>query len=486
MKNEKLYNGITGIREGLITEAEAYNFRSGKRTLKRILTIAASLVLVIGISYTGVLFFILGPSASGGTAGNNRSYMAYMGPVFPLTTLEGSEGLSATRHLTYDFISLPDSHSFPNALVTDVYTLTNITENEMTYRLAYPFVASISTGVEYIPVIQSAHRYETKLYVGKYTGGYSGVWGKNDPNGTVNLATIRSWEGYKTLLSDGTYLEDALEAFPEMTDTVIVYQISDMQVHGEGTSPTLKFSCEHDPTAVTSFAYGTRGGSYNQEEGKFSYHFGASRDDAYVFVIGGDLDTYSMQGYEDGGCDKGEEVDITATVTKTERILGEVLYELFFADRDESAISNELAFGAFAEMMMKNGHLSENPAERYRMDLTSVLADSNNVDRVMYLTFEVTIPAGESITLPLVTQKEPSIDFTGKYANRNGFDTVTALGTDIHFTEQTASIVLNTETQEIIDQNFGFDPENGVTTVILAPETEHYWMDLKMRSRETE
>jgi hypothetical protein len=63
---------------------------------------------------------------------------------------------------------------------------------------------------------------------------------------------------------------------------------------------------------------------------------------------------------------------------------------------------------------------------------------------------------------------------------------VTALGTDIHFTEQTASIVLNTETQEIIDQNFGFDPENGVTTVILAPETEHYWMDLKMRSRETE
>ena len=485
MKNEKLYHGITNIREDLVEETEYHRFRSKKRVLKHTLTAAASLVLVVGIVYLGALIFFFGPAASGGDSYNDRQYMAYEGPVFPLTALENTGSLTAKRHLTYDFTAIHDEYSFPDALILDAYTLTNTANEDMTYRFAYPFVASINTSREYIPAILE-YNIETEIHIGRYTGGYEGVWGADDPKGTSNLDRISSWTEYKALLSDGTYMQDAFEEFPEMDQPVVVYEISNVQVYGEGASPTLKFSCEHAPESVTSFAYGIRGGSYHQEKGKFSYHFSLDPDEVgYVFVIGGDLMTYSTQGYEDGGCDKGEEIDITATITRKEGILGEVLFDLLFAERD-GTFSSDVAFGAFAEMMYTNGFLAEEPAERYRIGLSSLLADASNVDRVMYLTFELTIPAGESKTLTLSMQKEPSMDFTGKYKSRYGFDMVTKLGTNITFTEQRAKIILDTEKYEFADQNFGFDPETGIFEVTLSLATEHYYMDIRKKPEETE
>ena len=485
MKNEKMYHGITNIREDLVEEAEHHRFRSKKRVLKRALTVAACFVLVIGLSYGGVLLWLFGGAHTGGTAYNDRQYMAYEGPVFPLTMLENDGSLMAKRHLTYDFTGKAGAYDFPDALILDAYTLINTSNEDMTYRFAYPFVASINTTKEYIPSILE-YNIQTELHIGRYAGGYEGVWGAYDPEGTVNLDHISSWTEYRALLSDGTYMQDAFKEFPEMDQPVVIYEISNMQAHGEGASPTLKFSCEHDPTAVTSFALGTRGGSYDTKKGKFSYHFSLDADEVgYVFVIGGDLSTHSTQGYENGGCDKGEELDITATITRKEGILGEVLFDLLFAEWD-GTFSSDVAFGVFAEMMYTNGFLAENPAERYRIDLSSLLSDARNVDRVMYLTFELTVPAGESKDITLLMQKAPSMDFAGKYKTRYGFDMVTRLGTNITFTEQKAKIVLDTEKYEFADQNFGFDLETGIFEVTLSLDTEHYYMDIRKKSEETE
>jgi hypothetical protein len=483
MKNEKMYHAITNIRENLIEEAEHHRFRSQKRTVKRFLTIAASLVFVVGLAYFGGLMLIFGPASSGGVAYNDRQYMAYEGPVFPLTALENDGSLTAKRHLTYDFTAIVDEYSFPDALILDAYTLTNTANEDKTYRLVYPFVASVNTSKEYIPSILE-YNIQTELHIGRYAGGYEGVWGAYDPEGTVNLDHISSWTEYKALLSDGTYMQDAFKEFPEMNQPVVIYKISNMQAHGEGTSPTLKFSCEHDPTAVTSFALGTRGGSYDTEKGKFSYHFSLDADEVgCVFVIGGDLATYSTQGYEDGGCDKGEEIDITATITREEGVLGEVLFDLLF-DEWDGTFSSDVAFGVFAEIMYTNGFLAENPAERYRIDLSSLLSDARNVDRVMYLTFELAVPAGESKDITLLMQKAPSMDFAGKYKTRYGFDMVTRLGTNIMFNEQKAKIVLDTEKYEFADQNFGFDLETGIFEVTLSLDTEHYYMDIRKKPEE--
>ena len=70
-------------------------------------------------------------------------------------------------------------------------------------------------------------------------------------------------------------------------------------------------------------------------------------------------------------------------------------------------------------------------------------------------------------------RKEASYDFYGT-GTRNartgvrGYDLATRLGSVLPLTRQTASI----ETRglvEIVEQNFGFEPENGVTTVTLDP-----------------
>ena len=82
-----------------------------------------------------------------------------------------------------------------------------------------------------------------------------------------------------------------------------------------------------------------------------------------------------------------------------------------------------------------------------------------------------------------VLWKEPSFDFACSGSENEGFqgyDLLTGLGSTLKFTGQSAAL-LNAENLEIAGQNFGFNLENGITTVNLAPETEHYYMELRPR-----
>lgn len=108
--------------------------------------------------------------------------------------------------------------------------------------------------------------------------------------------------------------------------------------------------------------------------------------------------------------------------------------------------------------------------------------DAYAVDRVCYAAFEVTVPAGECVTVTAMLRKEASYDFYGT-GTRNartgvrGYDLATCLGSVLPLTHQTASI----ETRglvEILEQNFGFEPENGITTVTLDPAQEHYYLNV--------
>ena len=101
----------------------------------------------------------------------------------------------------------------------------------------------------------------------------------------------------------------------------------------------------------------------------------------------------------------------------------------------------------------------------------------------MYQIFDVTIPAGDRITVDATMVKEASIDFVGKNKHRNGYDMVTTLASPFTFTKQTASLT-NFEDIVILDQNFGFDLENGITEVELDIKEEHYWMDVYKKTNE--
>ena len=54
----------------------------------------------------------------------------------------------------------------------------------------------------------------------------------------------------------------------------------------------------------------------------------------------------------------------------------------------------------------------------------------------------------------------------------------TTLGSNLTFTEQTASISGYDEI-EIISQNFGFDLPGGIIEVVLDSNQDHYWMEIQ-------
>ena len=97
--------------------------------------------------------------------------------------------------------------------------------------------------------------------------------------------------------------------------------------------------------------------------------------------------------------------------------------------------------------------------------------------RLLYWVFDVTIPAGESVMVEANYHQEASTDIGGPKKRREGYDLATRLGSSLNFTELSAS-VSNTEFIEILRQNFGFQPEKGVTQVELSLEEERYYLEV--------
>ena len=102
-------------------------------------------------------------------------------------------------------------------------------------------------------------------------------------------------------------------------------------------------------------------------------------------------------------------------------------------------------------------------------------------ERVLYLSFPVTVPAGGSVTVSASLWKAPSYDF-GCSGSENvglqGYDLATALGSSLTFTAQTAALA-NAADIEIVRQNLGFDLESGVTEVPLDLAEPRYYLEIR-------
>ncbi len=520
MKEEKLFDAVTDIRDDIIERAEKYEFRKKKSTWVKWGALAACGCLVVG---TGV--FVLnniGGKAGGSAGGNNMIgdasgsvFMSYQGPVLPLGAMTELEGVTAERNVDFDFSPYKtytetyeydgEIHSYENyhteSIITDGYTLTNITDSDVTAELVYSFAGDLRMELDKLPKISvNGVAVDTKITAGKYIGGFTGVYGGNDETERVNLKGNEDWTGYKAVLSDGSYREEAFNGYPEMNQTVIVYEITNIAYNGndeKATNPTLnlEFTSGRNTTVMT---YGSDGGRYNPAGGEQHRHYNIPEsfnpdygEPKYLIIMGEDITDLKLQGYRDGGCDAGEQIDgVTADIRRYESTIGTIVYDLFINHRSHlnpehseeteilDIVSDELIFGCVTDTMYDYGLLSDDPAERYRFgDLTEIWIESLSMDRVIYLTFEVTIPAKGSIDVTAEQVKDASIDFIGEGTHRNGYDMVTTLASNLDFTAQTASIS-NTDDIEIIHQNFGFDIAKGITEVNLDLTQPHYFIEV--------
>ncbi len=499
----------------IIGEADGEQVRRAGMTKKRrrlgwITGIAASFLLVAGV---GFLLSHMGGGAGGGGDSDLR-YMNYAGPVFPLTVLGDADGITAVRSIDFDFSPYIrvekefetstgeiETHMryASEANVTDRYVLTNDSAEENTLTLLYPFAGSLGETEHHPAVTVDGAAVDSVFYAGPYAGGYMGAWGgsrEEVENGSSNFDLPECYEDYERLLGDGQYLLSAMDEFPVLDQPVTVYRLSDYTVNvgEEATNPTLQMSFYIDFDKTDVLTWHMNGGRWDQETG---YRGCSTSDierrpnaspenrepeDSYVILLGEDIESYTLQGYRDGGCDEGEEVDgIGCTVTRWETTLGEILRELALERHEELREGEEMFLGLIAELMTMSGPLAESGADRYSDGmLESIVSEVRIHERVMYHAFEVTIPAGGSVTVEAVTVKNESMDYIGDDKGKDGYDMATTLGTSLDFTQQTASIS-RCDNITIVAQNFGFDPDGGITEVTLDQTVPHYWMEIRVK-----
>ena len=517
MKAERLFR-VLGMADPALVE-EALEARRG--TWRRWAAAAACLALIAGL---GVPWLAGGgfkgygmsggaaPGDSGGASGNAAaggeggvSFMSYGGSVLPLTTVEDSTGLTAEREVIWDFApgAYPDGERRQwGAEVTDSYTLHNTTEEVIAVTALYPFTGSFDSLTEIRPhAAADGGAVETTLYAGAYSGGFQSTFGAEIPD-TMNLDGLSSWEGYQALLGSGAYLEQALGDYPVLDIPAVVYEFSDFAApHETYPAATQAVSIHIDEEETTIFTYGFNGMECGEGFRRYSYFVPDGMrnepDLKLLVVLGEDIGAYGLQGYEDGGCGRGEEIEgVSCAVVRSETTLDAVLDRLCRYHRErytQNRAGRENAFdmvpyrlyrGAVAELMAQYGALSGAPVDRYadgRLD--DILSETMTHDRVLYLSFPVMVPAGGSVQVECGLWKTPSYDFACAGSGNEGlqgYDLMTRLGSSLRFTRQSAAL-MNTENVEITGQDYGFDLDGGVTAVELDLEREHYFLEMRVK-----
>lgn len=557
MKAERLFRILGLVDESLIEEAVSASSPAAvqrRHPWRRLLAAAACLAVICGGAYLAGTLRMGGRAGAGGSGHSEAStFMSYAGPVFPLTTAEETSSITAERSTTLDFAPwipawlsneemladrtwlteaerqealaqydelYPEGgrwRSSDDILVTDAYTLANPSQEDQTVTLLYPFAASLNDLGRLTPTLTlDGSELETALHVGAYSGGFEGVWDGTiggDPEGSVNLDYADSWEDYKNLLSDGTYLANALGAGPDVSGIpVTVYKFTDpygppKDEEAGVPNPSLQVGFDLDYSRTAVLTWGFDSGNFDRENGTMIQGFSIPQpgergygEDVYcLLVLGEDIQNMTTGGYVTGGADPDTEPleGCGVTVERYESDLDTMLREIlapvwqelrqdtYEQDGVELDVDFETWYRAVLEYLLAYGVLSPSGAERYGAGrLEDIVSDVDTIDRVCWLEAEITIPAGDGVTLSASMTKEASYDFYCAHTENQGvkgYDLVTALGSALDLTSQTVSLA-NTGAIEIVRQNFGFDLEAGITEVALDPAEPHYYLEIRARN----
>lgn len=412
---------------------------------------------------------------------DTTDFMSNAGPVFPLTLAQAEPALFADRELLLDCAPYAEENTAA-ITVTDRYTIRNDSGEDCTVTALYPFVSSLSD-LNLLQPVLTADGVAVKSTL--YPGAFPGWFGPASPEPENmeerwNIRHAESWTEYQTLLT-GSYQADALAPKTLPEQTIYVYSFT---ASGETTAnaATLAITVDADPEKTTILTYGING--YGQDEAtgqpQYSYFTNEHRQSLHLLaVLGQDLTGCAMQGYTDGSCEQGKELDtLEGTVTRTELPLAELLRQIAAAQLGADASADEVKrlAAAAAELLTQYGVCSATPAERYSEGrLDDLLQDAETVQRVCYAAAEITIPAGGTVCVEAVFRKPHSFDFFGFYNELvDGYGIMTT-GSALTLQNQTARLDTH-GLVTIYGQNFEFDGQGNA--VPLAAQTEYYYLNL--------
>ncbi len=480
MRGETISNALELLDDSILEEARRLCRRGARRRRIGIAAVAACLCMVTAA--TAAVKNIGGNMSPGGdSSGHGGSvFMSYAGPAFPLTALGECGGIAAARVIELDFSAGGQN----GCVIRDGYTLANTTGEDVTVTLVYPYTGSLRAAKR--PAVSiDGESVAAELSAGSPCAEIGGE--------REYLDRLSSWEDYRALLEDGGYAREAFGGVPAPERRVVVYELSGVTSGGGGEAPTLSFEFTIDYAKSSVLTYGFDGGSRDEEAGTGARSFFIPQEEQqdsaaphYIAVLGGDIGEYRVQGYRDGGCERGGEIEAGAVVERYESTLGELLrraardhYEA--CERGGSFLAAGVPYELYENEVLRF-------AGRFGADYDGVGALEDTINavanrgRVLYETIKTTVPANGETTVTIELEKRGSFDYSGaggKNAGVMGYDAVTALGTTLNITGQRARLS-GAESIEIIRQNFGFDPERGVTEVML--DGEHYYLEVRRKT----
>lgn len=494
-KEERLLNALNDIDDALIAHAGetirtspwerkvalAADEYAGPFPWRPMAALAACLALVVGL--------LSGGFSGGGlpNTDNGLSYDDYMGPVMPLTLSAAADGLTAERDVTYDFSYYGEiDHDIVriHADVTDSYTLTNTTDEDMTVEAVYPFKAKLQDKDWLIPAISvDGETAEPELVVG-------GDLRKG--------ALMDSGEKLIAALEDGSYMAEAFGDAPALDLPCVVYRIGEFQYDGSvGGEITLEFSFHMNPEENRVLMYNIRSFGFKDETDRFSVQTdrlgNLYNGDLYVILLDDDIGEYGLMAYSTSDCKEGSEVSgFSAEVTRTETTLREWMasdvdweaWKKLYNDGRIQCIADGLtdeALQHYTADHVLTGDAINPIADGRIVMLDDFVSDTLYADRMLYLRFPVTVPAGESVNVTAQSVKYASTTDRGRdESEQGGYDLMTSLGSVLQITKQTVRTV-HTDGAELVDNSFGFDWEEGITEVVLDPNVQHYWMKVRAK-----
>ena len=496
MKAEDLMDAIGDARDSYVHQAQQ---RPRSRKKQGLAALAACLALALGVG------LLQGGFGSGGGGQGKDTYMYYAGPVLPLTVQGDSRGLCAERWVDFDFSPYHPvtktyemdgrSQSYQQfqseILVSDRYTISNKTDEDRTELFLYPWMGRLSEPQQAPSILVNGAEISPTLLAGPYPPFME----------TEARLPLGGFGDLELLLEGGRYQQRALagHSIPELPVTVYWFTDAGILTGPDKAEPqiTVEFSFDPEQTGILSWGFN----GLQREKEHLRFENGSSRkhpqggkilSDACIVVMGQEPQDLTLKKWlvdRTGKHPVQEETEaFSCQMRKIETTMEAVLNQVaqtqlraWEARIEEPASARmpdaTVVAEAIYELVDAYGWSEQGKVSPGPLMLEDLCTWGLENERILYQQFAVTIPAHGSVTVEAVLPKEASRDYTGTHRNLHGYELAAQLDSNLCFTKQTASLS-SAEQLQLVEQNFGFDPEHGVWEVTLDPEIPRYWMKL--------
>lgn len=425
------------------------------------------LIFLILLALGAFLFGVFVNSDGSGSG----EFAHYSGPVLPMTSLNGAEGVEVSRNVNFDFSPYQTPNTYHHGVkgaaeITDTYVLTNTTDETKTLDLAYAFQGSFNDqpgefptitvdGVVIQPQLCPSIDPDKQIY-------YSG-----------------NFEKYSRTMEENDFLGIATQQIEAPDIPATAYHFTDFAYNGtvSALNPMLTLRCKLDENTIV-WAMGLTKFE-TEKDGRQLMMFSVDQDEAWLFTAGGTLIDPEFGGNKSWYIEKDSAIEgVTFQLETYETTLIDAIQKCAenYPDFDEGIMPRELLWECAARRIQTLGY----PERPGITSFDSLFYEVINEIRLMYMVFPVELDPGDSITVEATYIQEPSWDGAGPKQFREGYDLATKLGSDLNFTTLSASLS-NTDFINLGEQNFGFDLERGITSVMLDLQIERYYIEVYIK-----